>query len=170
MTRIEAQWMTFCQASQTSDLCNKLMIILSSSLYTCLLSHSTLTCSVPHAPVSQQTKDGDDVYYHFGGAAICEMLHLRYRTLKTTCQTHKREQIAMEIDILQAINTNEKSAMPVYFQYQDKGNMYVTHSDFIPFFQNVDDVVKSVISQNGLEEHGDEIVKVSYYMYKVMRV
>lgn len=39
--------------------------------------------------------------------------------------------------------------------------LYAPHSDFIPFFRDVDDAVKSVISQNGLEEHGDEIVKVS---------
>ena len=90
------------------------------------------------------------------------MLHLRYETIKN-CQASKREQIATEIDIVQAINTREKSAMPLYLQYWDKGNMYVPQSDFIPFFRDVDEVVKKVASQKGLEEHGDEIVKVSYY-------
>ena len=43
MSSIQAQWMTFRQASQASDFCNKLMIILLSSLYMFLIGSDYLS-------------------------------------------------------------------------------------------------------------------------------
>ena len=168
ISNIHTKWMSFRLSSQNVDHCNKLMSMLSSSCYTVLLTiaHSIRSVHANPAQHYNQSEDGDDVYYRFGGAAICEMLHLRYKSIRN-CPISKKKQIATEIDILQAINTRDKSEMPAYLLFRDKGNMYCPHSDFIPFFRDVDNVVRQVVSQDGFDEHGDELVKVllCYYHY-----
>ena len=50
--------------------------------------------------------------------------------------------------------------MPTYLKYQDRGYMYTPHHNFIEFIKNVDEVVRETIKETGLEEYGDQIVKV----------
>ena len=76
--------------------------------------------------------DGDNVYYRFGRAALCEMLHVQYKRIKTAPLDHK-DQILQEITILQAINSKDKSAIPEYMKYRDLGYMYFPHPTFISF-------------------------------------
>jgi len=52
------------------------------------------------------TSNGDDVYYTFGGAVLCEMLHLGYQQIKTSPLSRK-DSISLEITILQAINSKD---------------------------------------------------------------
>ena len=52
--------------------------------------------------------DGDDVYYHFGGAAICTMLKHRYKEIKR-CSSVIRNALSIEICILQAMKIKDKS-------------------------------------------------------------
>ena len=65
-------------------MCKKVMVLLSSSAYKVLLDY-VHTHSTSHDCETQSAiqEDGDDVhvYYRFGGAALCEMLHLRYKTI-----------------------------------------------------------------------------------------
>jgi hypothetical protein len=112
------------------------------------------------ASTSASYVDGDDVYYRFGGSTLASMLKLRYKNIRK-CHTERAEIISLEISILQAINTKEKSSMPDYLKYRDNGFMYSPHHNFIPFFKAVDDIVKEVVTIKGFEEHGDQLVKVN---------
>ena len=50
--------------------------------------------------------------------------------------------------------------MPAYLKYRDKGYMYSPHVAFIPFFRAVDECIKEVVNEKGMEQHGDKLVKV----------
>ena len=133
---IRGTWLKFCDKYLSElELCNKIMILLSSSVYTILLDHvhscthvSQSTSAVP------QVVDGDDVYYRFGGAVLSDMLHLRCKTIRK-CPTRKIEMVQLEIEILHAINTKEKSKMPSYLKYRDQGHMYTPHPGFVSFLE-----------------------------------
>ena len=58
-----------------------------------------------------------------GGELLASMLHCRYNGIRK-CGDEKREIISLEIAVLQAINTRDKSSMPSYLKYRDKGYMY----------------------------------------------
>ena len=68
--------------------------------------------------------------------------------------------MSIEISLLQAINTKDKSDIPDYLQYRDRGFMYFPHKVFIPFLKKVDQNIKKVINSSSLDEHGDAIIKV----------
>uniref|UniRef100_A0A1X7UP48 Uncharacterized protein n=1 Tax=Amphimedon queenslandica TaxID=400682 RepID=A0A1X7UP48_AMPQE len=84
-SKIQKAWFSFCEASSPTDWapCNKVMIMISSAIYSVLLKyvHNTTTLSVVTDPASQ-LEDSDDVYFRFGGAAICEMLYVHYKLIK----------------------------------------------------------------------------------------
>jgi len=61
---------------------------------------------------------------------------------------------------LQAINSKDKSDIPDYLKYRDRGFMYFPYKSFIPFLKKVDGIVKKV-TNSGLNEHGDDLVKVT---------
>ena len=92
---------------------------------------------------------------------LCEMLHLRYKTIRT-CHQSRRDTISKELDILHTINTKDKSYMPSYLQYRDRGYMYTPHHSFIPFFCDVDNSVKEVVSFKGLDKHRNDLVKIAH--------
>lgn len=101
-----------------------------------------------------------DVYFRFGGGILASMLHNRYKEIRR-CNKDKRDFLSMEIKLLQTINTKEKTHMPNYLQYRDKGHMYTPDATFIPFFRSVDECIKSVVNENGIQNHGDQLIKVS---------
>ena len=103
--------------------------------------------------------DQNDVYFRFGGATLASMLHNQYKEIRS-CSAVKRELISIEITILHTINNKDKSTIPAYLQYRDKGFMYFPDIAFIPFFRAVDDCVKKVVNEKGLKENGDELIKV----------
>lgn len=156
-------WLNFCDGYQEQINCNKVMILLTSAVYNVLLEQvhtcNTLDCSDANSPT--ECRDGDDVYARFGGATLCSMLHLRYKDIKR-CNEGKRDIISKEIDILHSINTKNKASMPQYLQYRDNGYMYTPHPTFIPFFRAVDECTKEIVNQKGLQEHGNELVKVRF--------
>ena len=90
--------------------------------------------------------DGDDVYFRFGGATLCSMLHLRYKNIKK-CSIEKRDVTSKEIEILQSINTRDKDMLPQYLRYRDKVNIYSPHLKFISFFRAVDEYIKEVVNE-----------------------
>lgn len=75
-----------------------------------------------------------------------------------------RDIISQEINILQAINVKEKSGMPKYLQYRDRGYMYSPHPSFIPFFRAIDSCIKEVVNQQSFQKHGDGLVKVRTFV------
>ena len=104
--------------------------------------------------------DGDDVYFRFCGAALCDMLHQRYKQIKC-CQDAQRDIVSQEITILQAINMKDKTKLPQYLRYRDRGFMYFPDVAFIPFLRSVDETVKEMIDVNTLL-NDDGIIKVNF--------
>lgn len=167
---VRRRWQMFCDAHSSCQdhLNNKIMILFSSSLYNAFLkeihSSTTGTCSTTGTAASTKAieEDSDDVYFRFGGAALSDMLHLRYKNIRLKqLQDNKRDVLSQEISCLQVINTKQKCDMPKYLQYRDRGYMYTPHISFIPFFREVDNRIKEVINPTGFKEHGDELVKVN---------
>ena len=158
---IRQSWLSFIEPYKVDD-CNKLMIMISSTIYDNLLkrvhTQSASTTKVPMPCLSNI--DGDDVYFRFGGAVISDMLHLRYNSLKVCQDASRKKSLSQQIMIMQAINTKEKIDMPSYLQYRDRGYMYSPHKKFIPFFRLVDSCVKEVVNDAGFKEHGEELIKV----------
>ena len=65
--------------------------------------------------------------------------------------------------MLQAINTKDRSDIPEYLQYRDQSFMYFPpHKVFIPFLQKIDTKVKLLMNIESLNEHGDNLIKVSH--------
>ena len=62
--------------------------------------------------------------------------------------------------MLQAINTKDKSSIPTYLVFRDRGYVYFPHSSFIPFLQDLDTLLKSVVNDESFKKHGNELVKV----------
>ena len=108
MVEVRQLWLSFCETYLDLTLCNKAMILLSSCVYNVLLDHihSQTMKSLDINSTVTQYNDGEDVYFRFGGAAISDMLHLRYRNIKT-CSATRKEVISLEIEILHAMNTKD---------------------------------------------------------------
>ena len=76
------KWLSFCEASGVPvPESNPVMILVSSAIYDFLLEYSTnfqntIHQAEAHSIPMTTEPDTDDVYYCFGGAAICDMLHL----------------------------------------------------------------------------------------------
>ena len=157
-------WLYFCSANGAAvPESNPVMMTITATIYRVLLDcvlnfQESLTTPNGSVAVSEYT-DGDDVYYRFGGAAICDMLKLHYKQIRS-CSDKQRDHISQEIVILQAIKTDDKSIIPEYLKYRDQGYMYFPHASFIPFLKTVDNTVKTVVNSNGLEENGSELIKV----------
>lgn len=161
LVNLRQMWLEFCRERSTlMPERNSVMTTLSSAVYNSLLEHvasfqesqgdSTETpCSI--------TPEEDGVYYRFGGGTLCEMLHRRYKQIGSASN---KNLMSIEISLLQAINTKDKSDIPDYLQYRDRGFMYFPHKIFIPFLKKVDQNIKKVINSSSLDEHGDAIIKV----------
>ena len=70
------------------------------------------------------TNEESGVYYRLGGGALCEMLHRHYKQI---CCLSNKNLMSIEINMLQAINSKDKSDIPQYLQYRDCGFMYFPH-------------------------------------------
>lgn len=164
---IRNTWLEFCRASSTPvPTSNPIMLAVSKRLYRFLLDHvSTFQdslvkrCSMEDDSTSSSFSDGDDVYYRFGGAAICGMLKNRYKAIKK-CHSTARNMLSVEISILQAMKLKDKSTIPAYLSYRDKGFLYFPDTSLIPFLHNFDDTLKEVVNEEGFHKHGDNLVKV----------
>jgi len=89
------------------------------------------------------------------------MLKHRYKEIRK-CTGSVRNALSIEISLLQAMKIKDKSDIPGYLQYRDKGYMYFPQTSLISFFRNFDTAVKEVVNEDGFREHGDDIIKVLY--------
>ena len=108
---------------------------------------------------SSSLTDGD-VHFHFGGAALCDMLHQHYKSIKS-CQDSQRDILSQEITVLQGINTKDKTKISQYLRYCDRRFMYFPDISFIPFLQSLDEIVKEVINTDTVQED-DGIIQVCH--------
>lgn len=141
---------------------NSVMMTVSSVIYHYLLDHITRFQSNTLEQTSSKstTMDGDDVYYRFGGAALSDMLHLRYNQIKV-CRDDQRDILSQEISILQAVNSKDKTNIPDYLNYRDRGYMYFPDQVFICFLRDLDSTVKEIVNADGLQKERDNLIKVS---------
>ena len=88
------------------------------------------------------------------------MLHALYKEIKQ-CSDDQRNVLSQKITVLQAINTKDKSCIPGYLKYRDRGYMYFPDPLFVPYLREVDMVLKQVVNSKGLNEHGADLIKVN---------
>lgn len=119
---LRSLWLDFCEDNCIPhDDSKRVMIPISSLVYELLLDRSNdfqkglnaTSTSSESTQLPTSSVDGDDVYLRFGGAALCDMLHQRYRLIKG-CPETQRDVLSQEINILQAINMKDKSKLPQY--------------------------------------------------------
>lgn len=67
-------------------------------------------------------EEPEEVYYRFCGAALTSMSHTRYEKVKAA--PSKNNPLYTEINILKAIECQDKSVIPANSQYRDRGHMY----------------------------------------------
>jgi len=152
------QWLDFCDSKGVPvPESNPVMITLSAAVYEQLLecaerfqrnlssdgaSVSTTTCS----PV---VTDGDNVHLRFGGAAICEMLHLRCKQIKGYKDT-LRNKLSEEITILQAMIMKGQDKSTSLSQIPRQ--RFQPDFSFIPFIQTVHETFSiSSLGENTIE-------------------
>ena len=159
-------WQKFCDLIPSElEKCRNVRILFSSAMYE-ILSKQVLCNEEVHSSKdvidrTPRDDDSDDVYYRFGGATISEMLHVRYQSKKkASTSTRSIHNVSHEITILQSIKATEKSNMPNYLKYRDRGYMYTPHPSFIPFFRDIDNCIKEVVNPTGFQHHSHELVKV----------
>ena len=74
---LRTKWLDFCKSSGFPvPVSNPVTITLSSTVYNTLITHINVKGEESETPIESTSLDGDDVYYRFGGAVLCEMLHL----------------------------------------------------------------------------------------------
>jgi len=130
---IRNTWLAFCRESNTSvPTSNPVTLAVSSRLNRFLLDHvanfqdSLLEGSSiedDRGQTSSSFTDGNDVYYRFGGVAICSMLKNRYKAIQN-CHSTARNMMSVEISMLQAMKMKDKSTIPEYLSYRDKSFLY----------------------------------------------
>lgn len=111
---VRIQWLDFCDNNGVPvPESNVVMMTISSELLLELAESfkNSLTTNSTHFKPPSSASDGDDVYFCFGDAALCNMLHLRYQQIKSCTDMH-RDKLSQEITILQAMNMKDKSNIP----------------------------------------------------------
>jgi len=122
----------------------------------CLFQEGLMEDILSHQATSS-VSDGDAVYYRFGGATLCAVLKSRYSAIKK-CQSTIRNVLSVEIFMLRAMKLKDKSCVPGYLQYRDKGFLYFPDHSLIPFLRNFDTTLKEVVNNDSFRNHGDNIV------------
>jgi len=79
---------SFCLTNDAPVLDNNLvMMTISSTIYRmlleCVKSFQDFLTAIDAIATTSEYTDGDDVYYRFGGAAICDMLKLHYDQIRS---------------------------------------------------------------------------------------
>ena len=117
----------------------KVLISVSSAVYDLLLEKAKgfqrswkPTSSASGRPLD--TVDGDDVYFCFGGATPCDMLHQHYKQLKF-CENAQRDAISQVVTVLQANNIKTRQLYHNNFitMIGQRGFMYFPDIVFILF-------------------------------------
>ena len=163
LAKLRQAWLDFCKEHGAPIPASRpAMMSFSTAMYNSLLEHvssfqSSKNDAMDTGTTSYEVTEEDGVYYRFGGGALCEMLHCRYNQIRSAMN---KNLMSIKISILQAINTKDKSDVPGYLKYQDRGYMYFPHKVFIPFLQEVDTNLKKVVDPTTFNEHGDNLIKV----------
>ena len=165
LAKQRARWIQFCESvSVTQEACNRVMMVICAAVYDTLLRH--VSKFIKEEILGEQStsnqifhQDSDDVLYRFCGAALASMLHARYKHIQT-CPIDKKDITSQEITLLQSINSKNKTHIPDYLRYRDRGFMYFPTESFLPFLQAVDTCVRKYTNSTSYQRHGSQIVEV----------
>ena len=157
---IRQQWVSLYTAHKvSSDVANTFMLVLTSEVYHEILRRCHTMLQPTPRSAQPATADPIDVYYRFGGATLARMLQARYSTIKC-CPADCKEQLGKEISLLQNLNTKDKSRVPKFLLYRDKGFMYFPCEQLLAFLQLIDIQVKNNANENNFRKHGKNLIKV----------
>ena len=172
---LHQQWLrccAVCGSGHPATVYNPVMISLCSAtlMHQLFSEQKEQQASNNSGEPSHIKQDTDDVYYRFGGAAIATMLHLRQEKVKNTSDTAKQSTIKAEMDLLKGLECTDKSQVPQYLQYRDRGYMHFPKESFIPFFRAVDQCILEHANENALKKHGSKLVEVATHSNKEIEV
>ena len=136
------------------------MILFCGGLYDELLCqcHRTIEPDIQASELC--TEDSEEVYYHFGGSTMCNMLHSRYNKIKS-CSLNQKDRVSQEITILQQISVHkkeDKEHIPDYLKYHDEGYMYFPCVELLPFLKAVDVATKQEINNRTFSQQGSDVL------------
>ena len=108
----------------------------------------------------------DETYYRFGGGALADMLHHRYKQMKSNTCTNK-DRVSGEIQVLKWMQMadSDKERLPESLKYRDRGHMYFPHPKLIPFIKNLDDAVRTTANITEYKRLGKDLVEVCHTYY-----
>ena len=137
----QSKWNNFCFLhSLILSNAKKFLIVFCCCMYDELLRQCHTAIGTKQQEDVVSSEDTEDVYYRFGGATLCSMLHNRYDKIKV-CSSQQNNFISQELALLQCISIHkkeDKNDVPDYLKYRDEGNMYFPCAELLPFLKAVD--------------------------------
>ena len=82
---------------------------------------------------------------------------------KSSLARMKKDVLSQEISVLQGMNTKDKTKIPGYLRYWDRGYMYFPDACFLPCIEEIDTLIKGIVNSDGLQQKGDDLIKVSIH-------
>ena len=83
-----------------------------------------------------------------------------HRGQSTPSSLHRKIKCKKEIEVLDSLCCNDKTAIDDKLKFLDKGGLTYPVPELIPFLQNYSIIMKSTLNHAKLEEIGSEIFKV----------
>ena len=104
----------------------------------------------------------DETYYRFGGGALANMLHLRYKKMKSKTCTNK-DKVSREIQVLKWMQMEDadKEKLPESLKYRDRGHMYFPRPIVVPFIKELDEHVRTKAHATEYSQLGKDLVQVN---------
>jgi len=157
---VRSKWNKVCSAySIDSDTARTFLISFCGLIYDDLLKQCQIVIRPsPTSATPMPTEDTDDVYYRFGGAAIAAMFKVRIRNFNCA----DKDQVSMEISILQKLSMHleeDKTHIPAYLKYRDKGFMYFPTPEMLPLLKAVDVKTIELANNGSFTELGSDMIK-----------
>lgn len=122
-------------------------------------SKSTECASTSSAALCEEP---DDVYLRFGGGALADMFHSRYKQIKSSKSHSVKARISEELSVLKWMQMEDKNkdTLPDSLKYRDRGHMYFPHNNLLPFVKKVDQSVRKSANTDTFRSRGSELIKV----------
>ena len=158
---VRSKWNKVCAVNclQRSN-AKKFLILYCDCVYEELLRQCHRIIESENQILDATSVESEDVYFRFGGAAICNMLHSRYTKLKV-CSFNQKEKVSQEITILQQLSvhkTEDKDHVPDYLKYRDEGYMYFPCTELLPFLRAVDIATTKKVNDANFSQDGSDIL------------
>jgi len=114
----------------------------------------------PFVQTPDSGANSEDVYFCFGGAAMCSTLHNRYTKIKN-CASSQKDKVLQEITILQQFSVHrkeDKDHVPEYLKYRDEDHIYFPCTELLPFLKAVDTATSKKLNDTTLRQEGSDVL------------